>query len=29
MMNNSDVVIDFSEELTEVDKEFYQEQIDF
>lgn len=29
MMNNSDVVIDFSEELTEVGKEFYQEQIDF
>ena len=29
LMNNSDVVIDFSEELTETGKEFYQEQIDF
>lgn len=29
LMNNSDIVIDFSEDLTETGKEFYQEQIDF
>lgn len=29
LMNNSDYVIDFGNELTETGKEFYQEQIDF
>ena len=29
LMNNSDIVIDFSEELTEVGKDFYNDQIDF
>ena len=29
LMNNSDCVIDFSEELTETGKEFYRDQIDF
>ena len=29
LMNNSDYVIDFSEELTETGKEFYHDQIDF
>ncbi len=29
LMNNSDYVIDFSEELTETGKEFYHEQMDF
>lgn len=29
LMNNSDYVIDFSEELTEPGKEFYNEQVDF
>lgn len=29
MMNNSDCIIDFSEELTETGKEFYRDQIDF
>lgn len=28
-MNNSDCIIDFSEELTETGKEFYRDQIDF
>ena len=29
LMNNSDCVIDFAEELTETGKEFYQEQLEF
>ena len=29
LMNNSDSVIDFSEELTETGKEFYQDQLEF
>ena len=29
LMNNSDCVIDFAEELTDTGKEFYQEQLEF